>query len=67
MIAVEDIGVAVSEILDKPELIGKDIYISGDQLTGEEICNLMSEVLQIEMHYNEVDDDTFRNLGFPGA
>jgi uncharacterized protein YbjT (DUF2867 family) len=30
MIAVEDIGVAVSEILDKPELIGKDVYISGD-------------------------------------
>ena len=61
MIAVEDIGVAVSEILDKPELIGKDVYISGDQLTGEEIAKILSEELEIDCHYDEVDDDTYRN------
>lgn len=30
MIAVEDIGVAVSEIFDKQDLIGQNVYLSGD-------------------------------------
>jgi len=30
-------------------------------LTGEEIAKILSEELEIDCHYDEVDDDTYRN------
>ena len=67
-ITAEDIGKCAYGIFKKgPEYIGKTVGISGEQLTGAEMASEMSDVFGVEIRYNEVSPETFRQFGFPGA
>ncbi|GKY90376.1 hypothetical protein MPSEU_000011600 [Mayamaea pseudoterrestris] len=67
MIDVADIGKAAYNIFKDPSLKGKRIAIAGDQLTGEEICTIMSDATGKEFKFNRVDYEAFKGFGFPGA
>jgi uncharacterized protein YbjT (DUF2867 family) len=66
-IAAEDIGRAALGVFKRPELIGKRVAIAGGKLTGAEMAAAFSEALGEEVHYNDVDPETYRGFGFPGA
>lgn len=67
-IASEDIGKCAYGIFKKgKELIGKNIGIAGEQLTGQEMAKELSEALGKEVLFNDVTPETFRGFGFPGA
>ena len=67
-IASEDIGKCAYGIFKKgKELIGKNIGIAGEQLTGQEMAKELSEALGKEVLFNNVTPETFRGFGFPGA
>jgi hypothetical protein len=67
IVALEDLGKAAAAIFNNNKLIGKDIYICSDHQTGNEIAQLYSKNLGVNVVYNAFDNETFRNLGFPGA
>jgi uncharacterized protein YbjT (DUF2867 family) len=67
-IASEDIGKCAYGIFKKgKELVGKNIGIAGEQLTGQEMAKELSEALGKEVLFNNVTPETFRGFGFPGA
>ncbi len=67
-IAAEDIGKCAYGIFKRGgEFIGKTIGIAGEKLNGEEITEKLSKALKINVIYNNVTPETFRNFGFPGA
>ena len=67
-IAAEDIGKCALAIFKRgSEFIGKTIAISGEQLTGSELAEAMSDALGQEVVYNAVSPDTYRSFDFPGA
>jgi len=66
--AAEDIGKCAYGIFKKGEkLIGKTIGIVGEKLTGNEMAEKLSKSLNINVIYNNVSPETYRNFGFPGA
>lgn len=67
-IAAEDIGKCAYGIFKKGnEYIGKTVGIAGEHLTGSQMANAFSKVLEKEFVYNAVPFDTYRSFGFPGA
>jgi uncharacterized protein YbjT (DUF2867 family) len=67
-IAVEDIGRCAYGIFRRgDELVGETVSIAGEQLTGEEMAEGLSEALGIDVAYHAADADAYRGLGFPGA
>jgi uncharacterized protein YbjT (DUF2867 family) len=66
-IASEDIGKCAYGIFKRPDLIGKTVGVSGDQLTGAEMAAALSRALEQPVAYNGVSPDVYRSFGFPGA
>jgi uncharacterized protein YbjT (DUF2867 family) len=67
-IAAEDIGKSAYEIFKGGnKYIGKNVGISGEQLTGQQMADSFSQALGQDVVYNAVPFDVYRGLGFPGA
>jgi uncharacterized protein YbjT (DUF2867 family) len=66
-ISSEDIGKCAYGIFKRPDLIGKTVGVSGDQLTGAEMAAALSRALEQPVAYNAVPPDVYRSFGFPGA
>jgi uncharacterized protein YbjT (DUF2867 family) len=67
-IAAEDIGKAAYGIFKGGrEYIGKTVGIAGEHLSGKEMADKLSRVLDKEVSYNAVPADVYRSFGFPGA
>jgi len=67
-IAAEDIGKSAYGIFKRgSEFIGKEVWITGGNLTGKAMAESMSKALGEPVIYNAVPFDVFRGLGFPGA
>ncbi len=67
-IGSEDIGRCAYGIFKKgPELAGKYIGISGEQITCAEMAESLSTAIGHKVTYNEVTPAQYRAFGFPGA
>ncbi|MBD0832767.1 NmrA/HSCARG family protein [Aestuariibaculum sediminum] len=67
-IAAEDIGKCVYGIFKKGEdTINKTIGIAGEKLSGKDMAQKLSKSLNINVIYNNVSPETYRNFDFPGA
>lgn len=67
-IAAADIGKCAFGIFKKgKEFIGKTVGIAGEHLTGGQMAAAFSRALGVDVHYNSVEPDVYRNFGFPGA
>ncbi|MEV6286139.1 NmrA/HSCARG family protein [Kribbella sp. NPDC051770] len=67
-IAVGDIGLTALGIFRRTdEYTGRTIAIGGDKLTGQQIVDVMSDVLGEPVTYAPHGWDDFRSFGFPGA
>ena len=67
-IASEDIGKCAYGIFKKgTEMVGKRIGIAGEQLTGNEMADGLSNALGEQVVYNKVPAEVYRSFGFPGA
>lgn len=67
-IAAEDIGRTAYGILRRgPELAGRTISISGENLTGEEYAAAFAKELGEDVAYRPLDLDTLRAMPVPGA
>lgn len=67
-IAAEDIGKCAYGIFKKgDELKDKTIGIAGEKLSGNEMASKLSKALNINVIYNNVSPETYRNFDFPGA
>lgn len=67
-IAAEDIGKCANGIFKKgTEMVGKRIGIAGEQLTGNEMADGLSNALGEPVVYNKVPAEVYRSFGFPGA
>lgn len=66
-IAAEDIGKCAYGVFKRQDLIGKVIGVSGEDLTGREYAEQMSEAIGEPIEYRPLTFEQFRNLGFPGA
>lgn len=67
-IAAEDIGKCAYGIFKKgTEMVGKRVGIAGEQLTGTEMADGLTNALREQVVYNKVPADVYRSFGFPGA
>lgn len=67
-IAAADIGKCAYGIFKKgPELVGKKIGISGDQISCASMAASLSTALGEEVGYNAITPAQYRAFGFPGA
>ncbi len=67
-IAAEDIGKCAYGIFKAGDTYkNKIVAISGEHLTGKEMAEIFSEVLDKKIKYNAVDPEVYRNFDFPGA
>lgn len=67
-IAAEDIGKCAYGIFKKgKEMIGKQIGIAGEHLTGNEMAAALSRAMGEPVVYNKIPASVFRSFGFPGA
>ena len=67
-IAVEDIGKSAYGIFKAgPEFIGKTVGIAGQHLTGRQMAAELSKALDVDIAYDALTPEAYRNLGFPGA
>ena len=67
-IAAEDIGKCAYGIFKKGRgLVGKTVGIAGQHLTGAQMAAALGKALGQEVHYNAVEPEVYRGLGFPGA
>jgi len=67
-IAAADIGKCAFGIFQRgPEYIGRTVGIAGEFLTGEQMAAAFSRALGEQVVYQDVDPDTYRAFGFPGA
>ncbi|MEJ2696453.1 MAG: NmrA/HSCARG family protein [Candidatus Sulfobium sp.] len=67
-IAADDIGKCAYGIFRKgKDLIGKTIGIAGEHLTCTQMAEAFSKALGQPVRYNEITQEEYRNLGFPGA
>jgi uncharacterized protein YbjT (DUF2867 family) len=67
-IAAEDIGKCAYGIFKKgTEMVGRRIGIAGEQLTGNEMAEALTNALGEKVVYNNIPADVYRGLGFPGA
>ena len=67
-IAAEDIGKCAYSIFQRgTEFINKNVWITGENLTGYQLAEAMSEALGREIVYKDIPPEVFRGFGFPGA
>jgi uncharacterized protein YbjT (DUF2867 family) len=67
-IAAADIGgVALGIFRQGSAAIGRSIGIAGEHLSGNELAEIFTRVLERPVRYNAVSNETFRAFGFPGA
>ncbi len=67
-IAAEDIGKCSYGVFrNGSDTIGKTIGIVGEKLSGNEMAEKLSKALGINVIYNNVTPEMYRNFGFPGA
>jgi uncharacterized protein YbjT (DUF2867 family) len=67
-IAAEDIGKCAYGIFKAGnDMIGKTVGIAGEHLTISQMAEIMTKIMGIDIHYNEVTPDVYRGFGFPGA
>ncbi len=67
-IGAEDIGKCAYGIFKKgAEMIGTSVGVSGENITLDAMCALMSKALGEEVTYNAIPPAVFRSFGFPGA
>lgn len=67
-IAAEDIGKCAYGIFKRgSEMIGKDVGIAGEHITGAEMAAAFTDILGKKVVYNEVTPEMYRSFGFPGA
>lgn len=67
VVAVADIGKAAFSVFKDASLIGKDVGIASDQVTGAELAALFSEALGRPVAYHIVPIEVARTFQFPGA
>lgn len=66
--ASEDIGrCAYGIFLRGAELIGTTVSVTGEKLTGAEMARSLTSALGETVSYADVDPDSYRDSGFPGA
>lgn len=66
--AAEDIGKCAYGIFKKgDELIGHEVGIAGEHLTGEEMAAKIASAMDMNVGYNAVEPEIYRGFGFPGA
>ena len=65
VVTVNDIGKVVVKIM-LDNIVG-DVGVASEHLTGYEIAQKLSEVLNSDVKYISVPADTYRNIGFPGC
>ena len=67
-IAADDIGKCAYGIFKKgTDFVGKTVGIAGEHLSGAEMAQKMSKALGVEVVFDKVTPDAYRNFGFPGA
>jgi hypothetical protein len=67
-IAAEDIGRTAFGVFERgPELAGRTISISGENLTGEEYAAAFAKELGQDVAYRPISVEAVRAQGFPGA
>ncbi len=67
-ISSEDIGKCAYGIFKNGDKYqGKTVGIAGDHLTGKEMADAFSRHLGIDVVYNDVPAEVYRNFDFPGA
>jgi len=66
-IAAEDIGRCAYGVFKRPDLIGKEVGIAGEHLTGVQMAAELSRALGREVVHGAVTPEAYRALGFPGA
>jgi uncharacterized protein YbjT (DUF2867 family) len=67
-IAAEDIGKCAYGIFKRGnEFINKNVWITGENLTGYQLADAMSKALGKEVVYKDVPPEVYRGFGFPGA
>jgi uncharacterized protein YbjT (DUF2867 family) len=67
-IAAEDIGRCAYGIFKKgKEMIGKQVGVAGEHLSGHEMAAALSKALNQPVVYNKVPASVYRSFGFPGA
>jgi uncharacterized protein YbjT (DUF2867 family) len=63
----EDIGRCAYGIFKRPDLIGKEVGIAGEHVTGAQMADGLSKALGMEVVYTAVPPSVYRGFGFPGA
>lgn len=67
-IAAEDIGKTAYGVFKRgAELIGKDVFIAGDHVTGERMAQAIGAARGVDVSYYGIPPAEFRAFGFPGA
>ena len=67
-IAAEDIGKCAYGIFKAGhEFVGQKVAIAGEHLTGRQMAAALSRALDVDIAYNAVSPEAYRNLGFAGA
>jgi uncharacterized protein YbjT (DUF2867 family) len=66
-IAAEDIGRCAYGVFKRPDLIGKEVGIAGEHLTGAQMAAELSKALGHEVTHGAVTPEAYRGFGFPGA
>jgi uncharacterized protein YbjT (DUF2867 family) len=67
-IAAEDIGKCAYGIFKAgDEFVGKRVAIAGEHLTGTQMAASLSKALDVDIAYNAISPQAYRELGFPGA
>ena len=68
MIGAGDIGKCAYGIFQRGDAyIGKTVGVAGDQLTGAELADALTQALGKPIAYHAVPADVYRGFGFPGA
>ena len=67
-IAADDIGKCAYGVFKRGgELIGKNVGVAGEHLTGTEMADKLSRALKRPVRYSPVTHAAYRASGFPGA
>jgi uncharacterized protein YbjT (DUF2867 family) len=67
-IAAGDIGKCALSIFKAGEkYIGKTVGIAGEHLSGRQMADAFTKVLEKEVVYNDIPPHVYRSFGFPGA
>jgi hypothetical protein len=66
-IATDDIGKCAYGVFKNSGLIGKDVGVAGEHLTGQQMADGLSKALGEPVTYNKIPAEVYRSFGFPGA